>query len=186
MEACQVIGKEKQCGCSGIRSCLLCEDAGDQSGDASNVRDALSVTCTALNFTQCRLCGKFLKKEAQEHVTQCPIPAPSGVCRLIVQESLSLGALPEGVTFEGVTMIQNFVSTDEEKELIAVIDQQHWVESQSGRRKQVDYFGMHIPFLNYRGIIFRTMGQRSTSKVGRSNWDCSMDCQPSVYLWLPK
>lgn len=46
-------------------------------------------------------------------------------------------SLSGGVEFDGVTVVQDFLTHQEEKELIEAIDQQPWVESQSGRRKQV-------------------------------------------------
>lgn len=39
--------------------------------------------------------------------------------------------------FPGVFLWENFISEDEEQELIRMMDQDVWNESQSGRRKQV-------------------------------------------------
>lgn len=39
--------------------------------------------------------------------------------------------------FPGVFLWENFVSEDEERELVAKMDQDVWRDSQSGRRKQV-------------------------------------------------
>lgn len=39
--------------------------------------------------------------------------------------------------FPGVFLWENFISEEEEKELINSMDQEVWSESQSGRRKQV-------------------------------------------------
>jgi alkylated DNA repair protein alkB family protein 4 len=50
----------------------------------------------------------------------------------------------EGVQFNGVTVIKEFLTTDEEAELASHVDSAQWVESQSGRRKQD--FGPKINF----------------------------------------
>lgn len=39
--------------------------------------------------------------------------------------------------FEGVSVVQDFISEEREREIIQAIDKQPWVESQSGRKKQV-------------------------------------------------
>lgn len=41
--------------------------------------------------------------------------------------------------FPGVFLWENFVSEDEERELVAAMDENVWRQSQSGRRKQVAY-----------------------------------------------
>ena len=48
--------------------------------------------------------------------------------------------------FEGVTIAQNFVTEEEESNLVREIDKSPWVNSQSGRRKQANT----IIFLNKR------------------------------------
>ena len=82
--------------------------------------------------TQCHLCGELQQKEAaaaaagvKGHVTCIP--------QRVWSPHLSL---PE-VKFDGVCVVQDFVSIEEEEELMREIDGQQWVESQSGRRKQV-------------------------------------------------
>lgn len=43
----------------------------------------------------------------------------------------------EAFPFPGVFLWENFVTEDEERELVAKMDRDIWKESQSGRRKQV-------------------------------------------------
>lgn len=43
----------------------------------------------------------------------------------------------DGFTFEGVEVITDFVSPEEEKWLMTQVDSIEWIKSQSGRRKQV-------------------------------------------------
>ena len=42
------------------------------------------------------------------------------------------------IDIEGISLYDNFVSVSEEDELVKIIDETKWVESQSGRRKQVN------------------------------------------------
>ncbi len=60
-------------------------------------------------------------------------------------DPVSKSAVPEeesvsqqSFAFPGIFLWENFVSEDEERELIASMDQDVWRESQSGRRKQVN------------------------------------------------
>lgn len=46
-------------------------------------------------------------------------------------------AEPASFPFPGVFLWENFISEEEEKELISNMDQDVWNQSQSGRRKQV-------------------------------------------------
>lgn len=53
--------------------------------------------------------------------------------RLAVGKDAQAASFP----FSGVFLWENFISEEEEKELICAMDQDVWKESQSGRRKQV-------------------------------------------------
>lgn len=80
----------------------------------------------SLVFIQCPLCGELRKKEDTEsHVTCVP--------QKVFHSHLSLPDLE----FDGVTVVQEFISDDQEQALVQAIDRQPWAESQSGRRKQV-------------------------------------------------
>ncbi len=58
------------------------------------------------------------------------------VSKSAVQEEES--GTQQSFAFPGIFLWENFVSEDEERELIARMDQDVWRESQSGRRKQVN------------------------------------------------
>ncbi|KAI5608390.1 alpha-ketoglutarate-dependent dioxygenase alkB-like 4 isoform 1, partial [Silurus asotus] len=58
------------------------------------------------------------------------------------------GNIQEAFPFPGVFLLENFVSEDEERELVASMDQEIWRESQSGRRKQD--FGPKVNFKKQR------------------------------------
>lgn len=42
-----------------------------------------------------------------------------------------------GIEFPGIFVLPEFITADEEAQLVAGIDSQSWAASQSGRRKQV-------------------------------------------------
>ena len=48
-------------------------------------------------------------------------------------------------TFEGVTVVKDFLSQQEEASVVSAIDSEHWASSQSGRRKQVSSYTECIP-----------------------------------------
>lgn len=81
----------------------------------------------SLVLIQCALCGELLEKPADGacpgHVTCTP--------------RRQWTPLSRELEFSGVSVIQEFTSLEEEKELVEAIDQEPWAESQSGRRKQV-------------------------------------------------
>lgn len=58
------------------------------------------------------------------------------------------GSTPQCFEFPGVLLWENFVSEDEERELVSRMDQDVWRESQSGRRKQD--FGPKVNFKKRR------------------------------------
>lgn len=111
------------CGCKGVRSCLLCEAKGLKPLPPS-FSDVPRST-----FTQCHRCGELFLGAGD--IIYCPVTSctPKKIWNPCLTAS--------GANFEGVTVVRDFVSPQEEEEAIQVIDQQRWVESQSGRRKQV-------------------------------------------------
>lgn len=132
---------QKKCGCTGTRSCLLCELA--RPGKEKWAPDPL--VAPSVVFTQCSRCGELIKAgppgeedQAKSHVT-C---APQG----ILKPSLSL---PDGPRFDGVSVVKEFISREQEMAFIEFIDRHQWVESQSGRRKQV---GM-VSFPSYNSFL---------------------------------
>ncbi|XP_051847831.1 alpha-ketoglutarate-dependent dioxygenase alkB homolog 4 [Antechinus flavipes] len=106
--------RPRDCGCKGVRSCLLCER--ERGGGVSGT----------------------LPPQKSAHFIYCP-ETGLAVGR---ENSESAGwAFP----FPGVTLIRDFVSAEEEAELVRLMDQDDWKLSQSGRRKQ-DYG----PRVNFR------------------------------------
>jgi hypothetical protein len=86
----------------------------------------------SLVFTQCSVCGELLEKQA--------VGDDRGRCGAkctpqVVQKPVL--TLPDGSIFDGVSVVQEFISREQEQALVEAIDKQPWVVSQSGRRKQV-------------------------------------------------
>ncbi|XP_058238617.1 alpha-ketoglutarate-dependent dioxygenase alkB homolog 4 [Hemibagrus wyckioides] len=103
------------CGCKGIRTCLICEVNDDKR--------------------------HLLDKKASVHYDftydqESKLAVPNA------------GNVHQAFPFPGVFLWENFVSEDEEKELVAKMDQDVWRESQSGRRKQD--FGPKVNFKKRR------------------------------------
>ncbi|XP_007938327.1 alpha-ketoglutarate-dependent dioxygenase alkB homolog 4 [Orycteropus afer afer] len=114
----------QECGCKGIRTCLICER--QRSGDPSwqvppQKRD---------RFMYCAHTGWAVGAE---------------------ESDFEGWAFP----FPGVTLIEDFVTREEEAELVRLMDRDPWKLSQSGRRKQ-DYG----PKVNFRKRKLRVAGFR--------------------------
>ena len=122
-------GEEKFCACKGIRTCLLCEPT------KTSVRVAKIPTT---QFYQCHNCGKIVD---EANVCVDPLPSPLFTCSSQrcgpIAATLRGHCTLVGEPFEGVTVVKEFVSREEEEKIIEVIDQSVWAEYQSGRKKQV-------------------------------------------------
>lgn len=131
--------EQRRCACKGVRSCLICERPEEA---AARVRD------TTTSFYQCHRCGNILR----QGVVQPDLEAkPLFVCKTgdcgpeekIIRarwrgkEAVELDNVYDSAVFEGVTVVKEFVSFEEEREIVSEIDANRWAESQSGRRKQV-------------------------------------------------
>ncbi|KAL7834537.1 hypothetical protein SRHO_G00287840 [Serrasalmus rhombeus] len=105
--------KTANCGCKGIRTCLICEE---NDGKRHLLNTTQSIRC---DFTY-------------DPESKLAVPDGEG----------------QSFPFPGVFLWENFVSEDEERELVAKMDQEMWRESQSGRRKQD--FGPKVNFKKRR------------------------------------
>ena len=56
---------------------------------------------------------------------------------------------PESFPFPGVFLWENFISEEEEEQLIKNVDQDVWNKSQSGRQKQVLWNLVFVNFIHY-------------------------------------
>lgn len=143
--------KKKLCGCTGVRSCLLCEDG--RGGTSSSLEPASL-------FIQCSVCGQLLKKAAQED-------EKSGRHESCTPSHLWNPVLSQGeLKFDGVLVIQEFITPEEERGLVEAIDQQQWADSQSGRKKQVCASLTELFFLPERARwSSNTRGQQGKAQI---------------------
>lgn len=125
----------------------------------------------AVIFVQCPICGELRTRDPRSHVTCNPQKV---FCPPLL--------LPGDVEFDGVRVVQEFLSEDQEQVLVQAIDTQPWTESQSGRRKQVGVASIEQN-LSATKSHCRTMGQRSTLRSGRLNWVGLVVSRPSVGSW---
>jgi alkylated DNA repair protein alkB family protein 4 len=70
-------------------------------------------------------------------------------CRKAWSDPNTLSSHPEhygqSIDFPGIFLLNNFITEDEEEKLVKEIDNIPWVDSQSGRRKQVYLFPENFP-----------------------------------------
>jgi len=104
--------KPRDCGCKGIRTCLICEEEFGVKYPQSDAEATISKNL----YEYCQLCGKAW--EGRNVSTQHPN-----------HTGLSLD-------FDGVLLVPDFITEDEEKILVQGCDSLPWDLSQSGRRKQ--------------------------------------------------
>lgn len=125
------------CGCRGVRRCLLCE------GEATRSAKRDETDNPSLYF--CHNCGDVRSSlECREDPASSPLrvckercTAPTAaVLRCRARPALTHGATPP---FDGVTIVKEFMSREEEAAILSTVDSHTWRDSQSGRRKQVIY-----------------------------------------------
>ncbi|XP_026183467.1 alpha-ketoglutarate-dependent dioxygenase alkB homolog 4 [Mastacembelus armatus] len=108
---------------------------------APDSRDRVAL-CACKGIRRCLLCEKFTGR------SQWEASEPKFVHHFLYDPETRL-AIPKDAaaasfSFPGVFLWENFISEDEEKELISAMDQDVWNQSQSGRRKQD--FGPKVNF----------------------------------------
>ena len=91
------------------------------------------------SFYQCHNCGNIFN---EENICVEPNAPPLFTCGRSqhcrpTAPSLQAHCTVKGLPFEGVTVVKEFVTCEEEEKIINDIDESAWAESQSGRRKQV-------------------------------------------------
>ncbi|NXI43821.1 ALKB4 dioxygenase, partial [Galbula dea] len=109
------------CGCKGIRSCLLCEGP-EQAAPPPQVP------------------GRG-RRGGAENFTYCPA---TGLAKGNEHSEFDGWAFP----FPGVFLAEEFISQEEESEIVELMDRDDWKPSQSGRKKQ-DY-GPKVNFKKQR------------------------------------
>ena len=109
--------RDDKCGCTGARSCLLCEATRDDKFMAARVDfEQEKSRC----FTFCHECGSRAWLATSDHSHHV---------------AANLG---QSIEIMGIELMEEVITEAEESRLVQQIDQGSWVNSQSGRRKQ-DY-----------------------------------------------
>jgi len=103
------------CGCSGTRSCLLCE----QKHTSKKFPDQQS---SISRYYFCSICKSVVKRNKK--------------CTHL-EDDFERENLPTKNVFDGLDVIPDFITESEENDIVNEIDKTVWKSSQSGRRKQV-------------------------------------------------
>ncbi|XP_071789689.1 alpha-ketoglutarate-dependent dioxygenase alkB homolog 4-like [Asterias amurensis] len=110
----------EKCGCKGIRTCLLCEN-----GCGVSQSTVTSKSPHEKRYIYCWMCNEAYQQTEsfkEKSIVTSTCEEHSG----------------NGLVFPGVILIPEFVSEEEEAEIVQIIDESPWKPSQSGRWKQ-DY-----------------------------------------------
>jgi DNA N6-methyl adenine demethylase len=110
------------CACKGIRSCNLCQASQIMIDDEVN---------THVIFIYCHTCRQAIRMDVYELNSCCP-------------HHNDIGNTNIAVSIDGIFLVPDFLDESEESQLIAAIDKDIWIPSQSGRLKQD--FGIKINF----------------------------------------
>ena len=111
------------CACKGIRSCNLCEP----NKETIVIDDYASRPI----FIYCDGCRQAIRMDIYESNSDCP-------------HQNEIGNRDVAIPIDGIFLIPEFLSEDEENQLLERIDDDVWIPSQSGRLKQD--FGIKINF----------------------------------------
>ncbi|KAM9583519.1 alpha-ketoglutarate-dependent dioxygenase alkB homolog 4 isoform 1-T2 [Trichechus inunguis] len=148
----------QECGCKGIRTCLICER--QRGGDPP----------------------WQLPPQNPERFTYC---SHTGWAVGAQESDFEGWAFP----FPGVTLIEDFVTREEEAELVRLMDRDPWKLSQSGRRKQdygpkVNFRKRKLKAAGFRGLpsfsqeVVRRMGLYPNLEDFRPVEQCNLDYCP--------
>jgi hypothetical protein len=119
------------CACSGIRSCLLCESAKDVKNSLEFDSNHETKLKTLIFCVQCQ--KLYSETVFQEDFLQNSV------------QSCSKQDCFEDIV-SGITVIEDFITKNEEEFMLAEIEKFPWQVSQSGRQKQVGHLSIpHSP-----------------------------------------
>lgn len=112
---------EKVCGCTGVRSCLLCNK---QKPDKIIIENKNQ-------YWYCPSCKKIF----QGDLSCLPVDSSYVSSWCVYHE----GGMACKDIVKGIHVFEEFISDKEEEFLVGEINKQEWKLSQSGRRKQVRF-----------------------------------------------
>uniref|UniRef100_A0A915E9F6 Alpha-ketoglutarate-dependent dioxygenase AlkB-like domain-containing protein n=1 Tax=Ditylenchus dipsaci TaxID=166011 RepID=A0A915E9F6_9BILA len=127
--------KQEHCGCKGIRYCKLCADS-ERVTNLSNMENAKKYSDYQYYIYNGENCVKSTDLASTSTLQDVQLAYSS-----VLNESYDKKDL---LIIDGLTLIPNFLSEEEEQRLITRIDADKWNVSQSGRRKQD--FGPRVNF----------------------------------------
>ncbi|XP_058854304.1 alpha-ketoglutarate-dependent dioxygenase alkB homolog 4-like [Acipenser ruthenus] len=153
-------GVEPGCGCKGIRSCLICEKQNESKINAN---------------------GQTPQQTRSRFVYE---PA-SGLA--VAEGELDAGR--RSFPFPGVFLCEDFVSEEEEREMVQQMDLDEWKQSQSGRRKQdygpkVNFKKRRLKAAGFSGLpgfsrlVVRRMKEQPVLKDFQPVEQCNLDYHP--------
>ncbi|XP_065207469.1 alpha-ketoglutarate-dependent dioxygenase alkB homolog 4 [Planococcus citri] len=108
--------RSKYCGCKGIRTCLQCEEKYGLKENQNLITNAIKSFPT---YVYCIFCDKVFAGQNADEYLHHPNHRENGYQKV-----------------SGVYVFPEFITDDEEKQLIDDLDAMPWDISQSGRRKQ--------------------------------------------------
>lgn len=141
--------RDDKCGCTGSRSCIMCESYRDDKF-ILNKRQQASDSMHTERFYYCAECGNkawsYKLKSHDEHFKYL-----SDDSRIGNEEKST------HIPIEGITIISEVISPSEEAYLVEQIDSGQWINSQSGRRKQdygpkVNFKKQKVSYDNFKGF----------------------------------
>ncbi|XP_038074327.1 alpha-ketoglutarate-dependent dioxygenase alkB homolog 4-like [Patiria miniata] len=141
---------EGTCGCKGIRTCLICEQQQHKtliprnftSAEQVQLQNRGQVEESWESYCYCWRCNTAWGPRHTDDFANPPIT-----------ELTACDHTGRALEFPGVTVVPEFVSKEEEAELVRTIDASPWKPSQSGRVKQ-DYG----PKVNFKRRKLKTAG----------------------------
>ncbi|KHN78206.1 Alpha-ketoglutarate-dependent dioxygenase alkB -like protein 4 [Toxocara canis] len=163
-------GTSAQCGCKGIRFCALCKNSERVSKLKLNDRDKHS------DYDRYVYSSRYAKAIRDIELPADPSLEDVHAAAKHVDSLDSLDA-EECVSVDGILLVHDFLTEQEEEDLVKKIDKKEWMISQSGRRKQ-DY-GPRVNFKQkkvkmdrfegmpeYTDVILEKMEAASAKKLG--------------------
>ncbi|KAF7645614.1 hypothetical protein LDENG_00201180 [Lucifuga dentata] len=142
---------------------------------APDRKDSVS-PCACKGIRRCLLCEKY-KEKGNLQATD-----PQAVHHFLYDPELKLAVSKDAEVsfpFPGVFLWENFISEEEEEELVKKMDQDVWTQSQSGRRKQD--FG---PKVNFKKQKVRLAGFSGLPAASR-DLVIRMQKEPSLFGFQP-
>lgn len=134
------------CACKGIRFCAVCKDS-ERIQKYKNLTDSNN----EFNDYQTYVFNPMDQRcySSSNISTQSSVDEIMKHSQWLQQQPANIRSNIESFQMGGLLVIENFLSEDEEEQLVKDIELTPWALSQSGRRKQVRffYFGLQLFYI---------------------------------------